>query len=232
MGLFTINKQNKAYIEDLSNKRAAGQLGLTAGQQDAMVARGQEQVGAATQAAMSQMPATGMDAGAQQRMFQGAVGGMQQALAQQKMGADLASEQRAANQAAELAAQEQAFFQRRKDNRAFITDAAGKAMEIAGTAAMMCWVAVALWGEKDERTLNARLWCVTHDNAFTRAYQRHGQTWARWVERSLVARAVAWPIWTGLSLLGRRTFAEVCIARSNTIAQSIAAHERSQVTHG
>lgn len=204
MGLFTINKQNKAYIEDLSDKRANGALGMSPGQQDAMVSRGQEQVGAATQAAMSQMPTTGMDAGAQQRMFQGAVGGMQQGLAQQKMGADLASEQHAANQASELAAQEQAFFQRRKENRGFALDAAGKAVEIAGTAAMACWVAVALWGERDERTFLARSWCASHDNAFTRAYTRHGQTWARWVERSRLARAVAWPIWSILAQLGER----------------------------
>lgn len=138
MGLFDpggINKSNRQYIQDLQAKRASGDLGLSDAQKDAMIARGQEQIGAATQAALSQMPPSGVDAGSQQRAFQGAMGAMDQSLAQQKMGADLASEQQAANQAAELAAQEQGLFQRRKDKRDYFTKTVPQGVASAAQAA-------------------------------------------------------------------------------------------------
>lgn len=201
-----LNASNIDYIAGQQQKRKDGTLGMSDAQKDATVARGQEQVGAATQAALSQMPMAGVDAGTQQRMFQSAAGGMQQALAQQKMGADLESQQQAANASAELNALEQGAFQRRKEKRDFGIEAAGKALEVAGTVGMAaCWVAVALWGEADPRTRLARLWCAENpSHPFVRLYRAHGQTWARWVKSSVVARALAWPLWRLLAWRGEQ----------------------------
>ena len=207
MGLFNqINKQNRQYIKDLSDERAAGTLGMSDAQKDAQINRSTEAAGAQTQAAIQQAAQAGLagSPGQAQALFQGATSGLQNAATQASANADLASEQQAANRAAELAAQEQALFQRRKENREYVTNLTGQALEAASLAGMACWVAVALWGERDERTLNARFWCKTHDNAFTRAYKRYGPTWARWVERSRLARAAAWLIWSVLARLGRR----------------------------
>lgn len=199
---------NTAYVAAQQQKRADGTLGMSDAQKDATVARGQEQVGAATQAALSQVPMAGVDAGTQQRMFQSAAGGMQQALAQQKMGADLESQQQAANASAELNALEQGAFARRQKNRDFAVDAAGKAVEVANVIAKdaaLCWVAIALWGETDPRTRLARLWCAENpSHPFVRLYRAHGQTWARWVKSSVVARALAWPLWRLLAWRGEQ----------------------------
>lgn len=141
MGLFdpgNINKKNREYISDLSDQRAAGELGMSDAQKDALISRGTEAAGAQTQAALQQAAqgGAGMDAGSQQRLFQSAVGGLQNAATQASANADLASEQQAANKSAELAAQEQALFARRKDKRDYFTNLAGKAIEIGGSAAM------------------------------------------------------------------------------------------------
>lgn len=207
MGLFNqINKQNRQYIKDLSDDRAAGTLGMSDAQKDAQINRSTEAAGAQTQAAIQQAAQAGLagSPGQAQALFQGATSGLQNAATQASANADLASEQQAANRAAELAAQEQALFQRRKENREYVTNLTGQALEVASMAGMACWVAVALWGERSPRTRLARLWVNTHDNAFTRAYKRHGPTWARWVERSRLARAAAWLIWSVLARLGRR----------------------------
>lgn len=201
-----LNAANIDYITGQQQKRKDGTLGMTDPQKDASVARGQEQVGAATQAALSQVPMSGVDAGTQQRMFQSAAGGMQQALAAQKMGVDLESQQQAANASAELNALEQGAFQRRKEKRDFGVETAGKAIEIAGQVGLLaCWVAIALWGETDPRTRLARFWCAENPtHPFVRLYKRHGQTWARWVKSSVLARALAWPLWRFLAWRGER----------------------------
>lgn len=214
MGIFdpgNVGRKNREYIADLSDKRAAGQLGMTDAQKDSQINRATEAAGAQTQAALSQAAQMGGDPAQQQALFQSAVGGLQNTAAQASANADMASEQQAANRSAELSAQEQALFGRRKEKRDFFTDATGKAVEIAGTAAMACWVAVALWGEHDERTRLARFWCLTHpDNVFVQIYTYYGQTWARWVARSRAARLLAWPIWTLLARLGFRHLIRSC----------------------
>ena len=73
-----------------------------------------------------------------------------------------------------------------------------------GAGALACWVADALWGEGQELTLSARRWVLEHDNVFTRAYIRHGRTWAAWVRTHKAARYMAWPIWRTLAWLGAR----------------------------
>jgi len=200
-----INRSNVGYVAQQQARRAAGELGLSEAQKEARVATGQEQVGAATSAVLNQASSPGMSPEQRQALTTGAIQGMQSTLAQQKMGADLESQQQAANEAAELNALEQGLFQRRQAKRDFIVDATGKAIQVGGQIAMAsCWVAVALWGEGHAKTRLARHWCRTHDNAFTRAYVRHGQTWAGWVSRSRIARSVALPIWTLLAYLGER----------------------------
>lgn len=200
-----LNAANMEYITGQQAKRATSTLGMSEGQKEAQVARGQEQVGAATSAALTQLPA-GVDAATQNRFFQQAAGGMQQTLAQQKMGADMASQEQAANASAELNALEQGAFQRRKEKRDFAIDAAGKAVEVAGQAGLLaCWVAIALWGEDDPRTRLARFWCLSNrTHPFVLLYRRHGQSWARLVRRSRLARLVAWPIWRLMAHLGFR----------------------------
>lgn len=212
-----INRSNVGYVAQQQAKRAAGELGLSEAQKEARVATGQEQVGAATSAVLNQASYPGMSPEQRQALTTGAIQGMQSTLAQQKMGADLESQQQAANEAAELNALEQGLFQRRQAKRDFIVGSVGKGAEaggeigqavalskIAATAGAVCWVAVTLWGEGHAKTRLARHWCRTHDNAFTRAYVRHGQTWAGWVSRSRIARSVALPIWTLLAYLGER----------------------------
>lgn len=200
-----INRANVGYVQQQQAARAAGELGLTEAQKEAMVARGQEQVGAATSAALNQASLPNLSPDQRARLASGAISGLQATLAQQKMGADMASQEQAANRSAELNALEQGLFQRRKEKRDFMVDAAGKAIETGMTVGMAaCWVAVALWGEEHPKTRLARYWCQEHDNAFTRAYTRHGQTWAGWVRRYRVARWAALPIWTALAYLGAR----------------------------
>lgn len=219
-----LNAANIDYIAGQQAKRADGTLGMFDAQKDASVARGQEQVGAATQAALSQVPMSGVDAGTQQRMFQSAAGGMQQALAQQKMGVDLESQQQAANASAELNALEQGAFQRRKEKRDFSINAAGKAIEIGGQIAQgaaVCWVAIALWGETDPRTRLARFWCAENpSHPFVLLYKRHGQTWARWVQASRIVRLLAWPLWRVLAVLGQRRLIANIVADQNRIIRS------------
>ena len=42
------------------------------------------------------------------------------------------------------------------------------------------------------------------DDAIVRLYRAHGQTWARWVKSSVVARALAWPLWRFLAWRGEQ----------------------------
>jgi hypothetical protein len=210
----SINRANKDYIKDLQAQRAAGTLGLSEGQKDDMVAQATGQAGAATQSLLAQMPPSG-DQASQQALMRTAASGMQNAVTQAKANADMASQQQAANKAAELAAQEQPFFARRAANRKFVYDIHGDSIAAAGNviggaagaaggAAVACWVAVALWGEC-ERTRMARLHVKLSRGVFYDAYRKYGRAWARWLNTHPWAKPLVAPIWYYLAWRGERT---------------------------
>lgn len=201
-----INRANKDYIKDLQEQRASGTLGLSEGQKDDMVAQSTGQAGAATQSMLAQMPPSG-DLASQQALMRTAAGGMQNAVAQASHNADIASQKQAANKASELAAQEQALFQRRQANRQFVMDlseAGGKAAGAVISGIAACWVAVALWGEC-ERTQMARLHVRLSHGRFYDAYRKHGRAWAAWLDRHPWAKPLIAPIWYYLAWQGERT---------------------------
>lgn len=200
----TINQANKAYIRDLQADRAAGTLGMSEGQKDALTNRAMGTAGAATQSMLAQMPAGG-DAAQQQALMRTAAAGLQNTAAQASANADQASEQQAANRAAELAAQEQQLFQRRQANRQYVLDMSEAGAQAAGavmTGIAACWVAVALWGEC-ERTQMARLHCRLSTGLFYSLYRRHGQDWANWLNAHPWAKPLVAPIWHYLAWRGR-----------------------------
>lgn len=202
-------RENRDWIKELQAKREAGTLGMSEGQIDNAVAQGQGIAGAQTQALLAQMPPSG-DAAQQQALMRTAADGMQNNTAQLKRNADLASQQMAANQTAELAAQEQGLFARRAKNRdqanAFHASNVEGAGAVMGGVAAMCWVAVALWGEC-ERTQMARLHCRLSSGPFYRAYKKHGLAWARWLTAHTWAKPLVTPIWAYLAWQGKRHFA-------------------------
>jgi hypothetical protein len=211
-------RENRDWIQELQGKRAAGTLGMSEGQIDNAVAQGMGTAGAATQSMLAQMPASG-DQAQQQALMRTAAGGLQNTSAQLKQGADLASQQMAANQTAEINAQEQALFARRAKNRDFALDALGKAGEVAGRiVTATCWVAVALWGEC-ERTQMARLHCRLSSGPFYSAYRTHGKVWASWLNAHPWAKPLVTPIWRYLAWQGQRRF-------DNAVQHA------KQVTHG
>lgn len=219
------NKANKEYIRGLQERRAAGELGMSEAQQQQQIALGTNAIGAQTAGAL-------MAAGNNPAAQGAAIQGLQQAGAQVAAATDLASEQRAASNAAELAAQEQALFGRRKEKREFWRDtlasgasalgssggaggaegvATGLSSGAAGAAAAACWVAEELWGPAHRLTLDARLYCLTNRNWFTRLYTSHGRGWAAWLRRNPWARPLAARIWRELARRGaaqRLTFTE------------------------
>lgn len=205
----TINQASKAYIRDLQADRAAGTLGMSEAQKDTLTNRAMGTAGAATQSMLAQMPASG-DAAQQQALMRTAASGLQNTAAQASANADLASEQQAANRAAELAAQEQALFQRRQANRQFALDVNGQAIEGLGYIADIvpwCWVAVALWGEC-ERTQMARLHCRLSRGRFYDAYRTHGRAWAAWLNAHPWAKPLVAPIWHYLAWRGKLRVAD------------------------
>lgn len=205
----TINQANKAYIRDLQADRAAGTLGMSEAQKDTLTNRAMGTAGAATQSMLAQMPASG-DAAQQQALMRTAAAGLQNTAAQASANADLASEQQAANRAAELAAQEQALFQRRQQNRQFaldLSEAGGKAAGAVISGIAACWVAVALWGEC-ERTQMARLHCRLSRGWFYSLYRQHGQDWADWLNAHPWAKPLVAPIWHYLAWRGKLRVAD------------------------
>lgn len=205
----TINQANKAYIRDLQADRAAGTLGMSEAQKDTLTNRAMGTAGAATQSMLAQMPASG-DAAQQQALMRTAAAGLQNTAAQASANADLASEQQAANRAAELAAQEQALFQRRQQNRQFaldLSEAGGKAAGTVISGIAACWVAVALWGEC-ERTQMARLHCRLSRGWFYSLYRQHGQDWADWLNAHPWAKPLVAPIWHYLAWRGKLRVAD------------------------
>ena len=208
------NKANKEYIRGLQERRAAGELGMSEAQQQQQIALGTNAIGAQTAGAL-------MAAGNNPAAQGAAIQGLQQAGAQVAAATDLASEQRAASNAAELAAQEQALFGRRKEKREFWRDTlasgasalgssggaggaegVGTGLSSGAAAAAACWVAEELWGRAHPMTIDARFYCLVNRNWFTRLYIRHGQAWAAWLRRHTWARPLAARIWRELARRG------------------------------
>lgn len=79
----------------------------------------------------------------------------------------------------------------------------GSLVGLGSAFALACWVAEELYGD-DVKTWTIRDWVLRNDNAFTRLYRRHGETWARWVRSNRLARAVARFVWDRLYVRARR----------------------------
>lgn len=63
----------------------------------------------------------------------------------------------------------------------------------------VCWVAEELYGELDDRTTLARMWCQRHwDSPFVRAYRRFGKSWAYNIRKRPWIGRLARPIWDAL----------------------------------
>lgn len=72
-----------------------------------------------------------------------------------------------------------------------------------------CAVAIELYGEHDPRTILVRLWLVFHveqsllGGVLVSLYRRHGHTWAGWIRKSRLLRAVARKLFDGFAARAR-----------------------------
>ena len=83
----------------------------------------------------------------------------------------------------------------RQLNYQLIGSALGSAGQAAGGAAAACHVAEVLYGTTDLRTFLARLYVLTHDSVFLRAYRRWSVAWAIWLRRLPILQPLVKPIW-------------------------------------
>ena len=65
-----------------------------------------------------------------------------------------------------------------------------------GKGGLVCWVAEALCGRDHYKTWNARAYVIQNEEHwFVKLYGKYGQTWAKVVSESKLAREIARPIW-------------------------------------
>lgn len=80
----------------------------------------------------------------------------------------------------------------------------GEFAKISAQATASCWVAEVLYGKYANKTLTTRAFVKKHMQdktplgAFCRMYSKYGKTWANWVKKSKMLRALAKPIWDRL----------------------------------
>jgi hypothetical protein len=65
---------------------------------------------------------------------------------------------------------------------------------IGGIGLLMCWVAEEIFGK-------------THEKTFLQMYSKHGQTWARWLNKNPWAKPIIRPIWEYMAWRGKCLFA-------------------------
>jgi len=78
----------------------------------------------------------------------------------------------------------------------------GGAEAAAGPALMVCWVAEVIFGKDSFETVNARMYCLSHDNWFVRLYSRFGKTWAKFLDKYDCLIPAVKPVWNYMATRG------------------------------